>query len=71
MNIKLATLTLHDGKTRVKVNPQRVAYLVSLDSQFTKIHFALEQTIDVVGSLESVATSLCSFEPAGNEFASS
>lgn len=55
MSLKLATLTMHDGKTLTKVNPLRVNYLVSLDSEFTKIHFGLDQTIDVTGGLEAVA----------------
>jgi hypothetical protein len=46
---------MHDGKTLTKVNPLRVNYLVSLDGEFTKIHFGLDQTIDVTGGLDAVA----------------
>lgn len=55
MSLKLATLVMHDGKTLTKVNPLRVNYLVSLDGEFTKIHFGLDQTIDVTGGLDAVA----------------
>lgn len=54
MSLKFATLVMHDGKSLVKVNPQRVNYLVSIDDGFTKIHFGLDQTIDVAGELEAV-----------------
>ena len=55
MNLKLATLVAHDGKTLIKVNPLRVNYLISLDNEYTKIHFGLDQTVDVTGGLEAVA----------------
>ena len=54
MGLKLATLIAHDGKTLVKVNPLRVNYLASLDNEFTKVHFGLDQTLDVTGGLEAV-----------------
>ncbi|MDP1612256.1 MAG: hypothetical protein Q8M11_14470 [Sulfuritalea sp.] len=54
MSLKLATLIAHDGKTVIKVNPDRVNYLISLDKEYTKIHFGLDQTVDVTGDLESV-----------------
>lgn len=54
MSLKLATLITHDGKTLIKINPLRVNYLLSLDNEFTKIHFGLDQTIDVRGGLEAV-----------------
>jgi len=31
-----------------------VNYLVSQDQEYTKIHFGLDQTIDVTGGLEAV-----------------
>lgn len=60
MNIKFATVIAHDGKTLIKVNPLRVNYLISLDDQFTKIHFGVDQTVDVTGSLEAVENALSS-----------
>ncbi len=60
MSLKLATLMGHDGKTSIKVNPLRVNYLGSLDNEFTKIHFGLDQTIDVTGGLEAVEKALSS-----------
>jgi hypothetical protein len=58
MSLKLVTLIAHDGKSLVKVNPLRVNYLVSQEAEFTKIHFALDQTIDVMGGLEAVEKAL-------------
>jgi len=55
MSLKFASLVAHDGKTLIKVNPLRVNYLISLDNEYTKIHFGLDQTIDVTGGLEAVA----------------
>lgn len=55
MSLDLATLVAHDGKTLIKVNPLRVNYLISLDNEYTKIHFGLDQTVDVTGGLEAVA----------------
>lgn len=54
MTLKLATLVAHDGKTLIKINPLRVNFLISLDGQFTKVHFGLDQTVDVSGGLEAV-----------------
>lgn len=54
MSLKLATLIAHDGKTLIKINPLRVNYLVSQDQEYTKIHFGVDQTIDVTGGLEAV-----------------
>lgn len=54
MSLKLATLIAHDGKTLIKVNPLRVNYLVSQEQEYTKIHFGLDQTIDVTGRLDTV-----------------
>jgi len=58
MSLKLATLIAHDGKTLIKVNPLRVNYLISQDSEHTRIHFGLDQSIDVRGGLEAVEKSL-------------
>lgn len=58
MSIKLATLIAHDGVTLIKVNPLRVNYLISQDPEYTKIHFGLDQTIDVRGGLDAVEKSL-------------
>jgi hypothetical protein len=58
MSLKLATLITHDGKTLIKINPLRVNYLISLDNQFTKVHFGLDQTVDVTGGLEAVEKAL-------------
>ena len=58
MSLKLATLMAHDGKTPIKISPLQVNYLVSLDEEFTKIHFGLDQTIDVTGGLEAVEAAL-------------
>jgi hypothetical protein len=58
MSLTLATLIAHDGKTLVKINPLRVNYLISLDNEFTKIHFGVDQTVDVTGGLEAVAKAL-------------
>lgn len=60
MSLKFATLITHDGKTLIKVNPLRVNYLVSQEPEFTKIHFGLDQTIDVAGGLEAVEKALSS-----------
>ncbi len=54
MSLKLAALIVHDGKTLIKTNPLRVNCLVSQDQESTKIHFGLDQTIDVTGGLEAV-----------------
>jgi hypothetical protein len=66
MNFKLATLTLHGGKSLIKINPLRVNYLVSQDGQYTKIHFGLEQTVDVVGDLDAVEHALYGNRPDRN-----
>ncbi|MCF8178033.1 MAG: hypothetical protein K9J74_05955 [Sulfuritalea sp.] len=58
MSLKLVTLVTHDGKTLIKVNPLRVNYLISLEEEFTKIHFGLDQTVDVTGGLEAVEKAL-------------
>jgi hypothetical protein len=58
MNFKLATLTLHGRKSLIKINPLRVNYLVSQDGQYTKNHFGLDQTVDVVGVLDAVEKAL-------------
>ncbi len=58
MSIRFVTFNTHDGKSLVKINPLRVNYLVSPDPQYTKIHFGLDQTVDVIGELESVEKSL-------------
>ena len=58
MSPKFVTLTLHDGKTLIKINPLRVNYLVSPDGGYTKIHFGLDQTVDVIGELGDVESSL-------------
>ena len=63
MSIKFVTLTMHDGKTSISVNPLRVNYLVSLDAHFTKIHFGLDQTVDVTGDLGTVENCLSNLEP--------
>lgn len=60
MSPTFATFVLHDGKSLVKVNPLRVNYLVSIDEGFTKIHFGLDQVIDVEGRLEAVEKVLSS-----------
>lgn len=60
MNVRFVTFVMHDGKSLVKVNPQKVNYLYSQDSQFTKIHFGLDQTVDVMGDLQTVENSLSS-----------
>lgn len=57
MSLKLATLIAHDGKTLIKVNPLRVNYLASQDSEYTRIHFGLDQSIDIRG-VEAVEKSL-------------
>lgn len=54
MSIKFVTFTAHDGKSQIKINPYRVNYLVAADAGFTKIHFGLDQTVDVIGELEAV-----------------
>lgn len=54
MSLKFVTLFAHDGKTLIKINPLRVNYLISQDPEYTKIHFGLDQTIDVTGGLEAV-----------------
>ena len=54
MNLKFATFTTHDGKSVIKINPDRVNYLLSSESGYTKIHFGLDQTVDVIGELEAV-----------------
>lgn len=59
MSLKFVTFTMHDGKSVIKINPQRVNYLVSTESGYTKIHFGLDQTVDVIGepaSVEAVLT---------------
>jgi hypothetical protein len=66
MNLTLATLTLHGGKTLIKINPLRVNYLVSQDDQYTKIHFGLDQTVDVIGDLEAVEKVLYGSDPDRN-----
>ena len=58
MNVKIVTFTMHDGNSLVKINPQRVNYLMSVDAQFTKIHFGPDQIVDVIGDLKTVETSL-------------
>lgn len=58
MSLKFVTFTMHDGKTSIKINPLRVNYLLSPESGYTKIHFGLDQTIDVTGSLEAVEKAL-------------
>ncbi len=58
MSLKLVTLIAHDGKTLIKVNPLRVNYLVSQENEFTKIHFGLDQTLDITGGLEAVEKAL-------------
>ena len=58
MSLKLVTFIAHDGKALIKVNPLRVNYLVSLEQEYTKIHFGLDQTIDVTGSLDAVEQAL-------------
>jgi hypothetical protein len=58
MSIKFVTFTAHDGKSLIKINPDRVNYLVSAESGYTKIHFGLDQTVDVIGELEAVETVL-------------
>ncbi len=60
MNLKLVTLIAHNGKSLIKVNPLRVNYLVSKETEFTKIQFGLDQTIDVTGELDTVKTALSS-----------
>ena len=59
MSFKFATFTMHDGKTLIKINPLRVNYLQSQEENFTKIHFGLDQLVDVIGNLQSVEESLC------------
>lgn len=54
MSLKFLTFTMHDGKSVIKINPERVNYLVSVESGYTKIHFGLDQTVDVIGGLEAV-----------------
>ena len=61
MSLKFVTFTMHDGKTVIKINPLRVNYLVSAESGYTKIHFGLDQTVDVVGELEAVEAVLSDF----------
>ena len=58
MNPRFVTFTMHDGKSLVKINPQNVNYLMSQESDFTKIHFGLDQTVDVIGELQAVEHSL-------------
>ncbi len=54
MSLKRATLIAHDGKTLIKVIPLRVNYLASRDQECARIHFGLDQTIDVTDRLEAV-----------------
>lgn len=54
MSIKFLSFTMHDGKSVIKINPDRVNYLISTESGYTKIHFALDQTVDVIGDLAEV-----------------
>lgn len=54
MSIKFVSFTAHDGKSQIKINPYRVNYLVAADDGYTKIHFGLDQTVDVIGELEAV-----------------
>ena len=61
MNLKFATFTMHDGKTLIKINPLRVNYLLSPESGYTKIHFGLDQTVDVIGEQEAVEAVLSDF----------
>ncbi|KAF0164808.1 MAG: hypothetical protein FD157_1972 [Rhodocyclaceae bacterium] len=54
MSVKFVTFTTHDGKSQIKINPLRVNYLVSIEGGYTKIHFGLDQTVDVLGELDTV-----------------
>ncbi len=54
MSIKFLSFTMHDGKSVIKINPDRVNYLISTEIGYTKIHFALDQTVDVIGDLAEV-----------------
>ncbi len=58
MSIKFVSFTTHNGKALIKINPMRVNYLVSPETHYTKIHFGLDQTVDVIGELEVVAKAL-------------
>lgn len=58
MILKLATLTLHGRKALIKINPLQVNYLVAQDGDYTKVHFGPDQTVDVVGNLETVEKAL-------------
>jgi len=58
MSVRFVTFTMHDGRTLIKINPQRVNYLQSQDDMYTKIHFGVDQTVAVIGTLETVETSL-------------
>ena len=60
MGLKLVTLTSHDGKTLIKINPMNVNYLMTQEEGFTKIHFGLDQTVDVMGAMDVIEGSLCS-----------
>lgn len=60
MSLKLVTLIAHDGKTLIKLNPLRVNYLASQEKEFTKIHFGLDQVIDVTDGLDAVEKALSS-----------
>lgn len=58
MNVEFVTFTTHDGKALIKINPQRVNYLVSPEQHYTKIHFGLDQTVNVIGELSEVERAL-------------
>lgn len=55
MNLKLATRITDDGKTLIKMNSLRVGYWISLDEQFAKVHFGLDQAVAVRGGLKGAA----------------
>ena len=59
MSLKLVTLTSHDGKTLIKINPMKVNYLTTQEEGFTKVHFGLDQTVDVMGTLDVIEGNLC------------
>ena len=61
MTLKFVTFTMHDGKSAIKVNPLRVNYLTTAENGYTKIHFGLDQTVDVIGEPESVEALLSGF----------
>jgi hypothetical protein len=60
MSVNFVSFTMHDGKSVIKINPTRVNYLISTEIGYTKIHFGLDQNVDVIGDLADVEAVLSS-----------